>query len=138
MTESLKVGTPTILGKLLLDNFIRHRKRRRSRDRSRDEFAWGRFWFLKGRRVTLKTKWNQLLQVRLDSLGDMQAAFGREGEERIPEILESLSEGDIVLDIGAHIGGFSLIAARAVGPTGKRSEEHTSELQSRFGISYAV
>src|SRR4029077_7343525 len=76
-------------------------------------------WFFRGREATLKTKWDQRLRVRLDSLGDMQAAFGREGEEEIPEILSALKPGGIVLDVGAHIGGFSLIAARAVGPSGK-------------------
>src|ERR1043166_10031263 len=32
----------------------------------------------------------------------------------------------------------ALVYGRAVGGTSNRSEEHTSELQSRFGISYAV
>ncbi len=119
MNNLVTITIPTMVGKLLLKFFIFIRKRRRLRDPSRDEFAWGRLWFFKGRQVTLKTAWDQRLRVRLDSLGDMQAAFGREGEEGIPEILSALKPGGVVLDIGAHIGGFSLIAARAVGDTGK-------------------
>jgi FkbM family methyltransferase len=119
MVDFIKTTMPTGVSKLLLKFFIFVRKRRRLRDASRDEFAWGRLWFFRGRRATLKTKWDQRLRVRLDSLGDLQAAFGREGEEGIPEILSALKPGGVVLDVGAHIGGFSLIAARAVGPTGK-------------------
>jgi FkbM family methyltransferase len=119
MNKFFNINVPTMIGRVLLNFFIFIRKRGRRRNTSRDEFAWGRLWFFRGREATLKTKWNQYLRVRLDSLGDMQAAFGREGEEGIPEILSALKPGSVVLDIGAHIGGFSLIAARAVGPTGK-------------------
>src|ERR1043166_10052649 len=39
--------------------------------------------------------------------------------------------------LGVALGVFWVGISHAPGPTG-RSEEHTSELQSRFGISYAV
>lgn len=57
--------------------------------------------------------------IRLNSLGDLVAAFGRSEERKIPEILSALPPSGVVLDIGAHIGGFSLIAAQAVGPNGQ-------------------
>src|SRR5215467_7860528 len=119
MNDVFNIGVPTLITRSLLNCLISTRRNFTRRNASRDEFAWGRLWFLKGRRAVLKTKWNQYLHVRLDSLGDMQAAFGREGEKRIPEILAVLKPGGTVLDIGAHIGGFAIIAARAVGPAGK-------------------
>ena len=61
----------------------------------------------------------QYLRVRLESLGDLHAAFGRKEEMNIREIVKNLAPNGVVLDIGAHIGGFSLIAAQAVGPAGR-------------------
>lgn len=115
--NSKRITLESALYRCLLSSFLRVRKSRPSA--SRDEFSWGGLGFLKNRRTVLRTKWNQLLRVRLDSLGDLQAAFGREGEEGIPGVLAALPVGGVVLDIGAHIGGFALIAARAVGPRGK-------------------
>ena len=84
-----------------------------------DEFAWRRWPLLKGRQVTVSNSLGQKLRVRLDSLGDFYAAFGRKAERGIPRILKALPAGGVVLDVGAHIGGFSLIAAQAVGPRGR-------------------
>ncbi len=86
-----------------------------------DEFAWQRMTmlWLKGRNALVNNRFGQIMSVRLDSLGDLYAAFGRKEEKNIPEILCALPSGGVVLDIGAHIGGFSLIAARAVGPSGR-------------------
>src|SRR5213075_2545439 len=65
--------------------------------------------------------------------------------------LARLAAGERVLDLGSGSGMDVFAAAVAVGPQGsvtgvditpeqlaKRSEEHTSELQSRLVISYAV
>lgn len=115
--NSKRIALDTALYSALLASFLRLRKARSSA--SRDEFSWSAVGFLRNRHAVLRTKWDQLLRVRLDSLGDLQAAFGREGEEGIPGVLAALPEGGVVLDIGAHIGGFALIAARAVGARGK-------------------
>jgi FkbM family methyltransferase len=88
------------------------------RQKERDELSWRRLRFLRGRQATVKNQFGQPLLVRLESLGDLYAAFGRKAERGIVEVLGNLPAGGVVVDIGAHIGGFSLIAARAVGPTG--------------------
>jgi len=41
-------------------------------------------------------------------------------EDNVKKIfLDKISEGDIVIDVGANIGYFSLLAAKKIGPTGK-------------------
>lgn len=84
-----------------------------------DEFAWRRLPFLRGRQVIVKNDRGQRLRVRLDSLGDLYAAFGRPAEQGVARVVRELPTGGVVLDIGAHIGGFSLLAANAVGPQGR-------------------
>lgn len=84
-----------------------------------EEMAWRRLPLLKRRQATVQNRHGQNLRIRLGSLGDLHAAFGRDEEKNIPEVLASLPAGGVVLDIGAHIGGFSVIAAQAVGSTGK-------------------
>jgi len=45
---------------------------------------------------------------------------GREYEDRVKEIFEkNIKEGNTVIDVGANIGEFSLIASKKTGPNGK-------------------
>lgn len=84
-----------------------------------EEMAWRRLPLPRHRQATVMNRHGQQLRVRLGSLGDLHAAFGRREEVNIPEVLASLPAGGTVLDVGAHIGGFSVIAAQAVGPAGR-------------------
>ncbi len=51
-------------------------------------------------------------------IGDHVAATGKYEGHVLPLFLESLEPGDVVLDIGANIGTYSLPAARRVGASG--------------------
>jgi FkbM family methyltransferase len=85
----------------------------------REEFAWRYFFpFPKGK-IAVTNCFGQRLHIRKESLGDFIAAFGRPDEEPVMQIITEVPKGGVVLDVGAHIGGFSLIAARAVGCGGK-------------------
>jgi len=110
---------PPFLLRLLYYSFLRLPIRLRRLLGNEDEFVWKLLPGVKGRQTVVQNSQGQKLRVRLDSFGDIVAAFGRQGEKNIPPILNALPRGGIVLDIGAHIGGFSLIAARAVGPSGR-------------------
>jgi FkbM family methyltransferase len=87
--------------------------------RVKDEFVWKRLWPIHNARAVVTTDFDQKMCVRCDNLGDLIAAFGRDEEKRIPELLASLPTGSVVLDIGAHIGRYSLMAAEAVGRSGR-------------------
>lgn len=51
-------------------------------------------------------------------IGDQVAATGSYEPHVLPLFLDSLKPGDVVLDVGANIGTYSLPAARRVGETG--------------------
>lgn len=84
-----------------------------------DEFAWRRFAWFRGRLATATNSLGQRLRIRLDSLGDIYAAFGREEERNMVAVLRQLPRDGVVLDVGAHIGGYAVISAEFVGPNGK-------------------
>ncbi len=52
-------------------------------------------------------------------VGESIIRVASRGEHRVERVLlDRLSPGDVVYDLGANIGWYSLLAARAVGPTG--------------------
>lgn len=59
------------------------------------------------------------MKIRPGSMMDLTAVFGRPGEERIMEAVQQLPDGATFVDIGAHIGRYTLIAAKAVGGSGQ-------------------
>src|SRR5713226_4871960 len=120
MSEApLHTTISTLLYRSLMRTFEFVKAHVRYLNKERDELSWRRLRFLKGREVAVRNQFGQVLCVRLESLGDLYAAFGRQAEKGIVDVLRSLPAGGVVVDIGAHIGGFSLIAAQAVGPTGR-------------------
>src|ERR1043166_1959012 len=87
-----------------------------------------------------------------DDIAKAVADPSRPKDDRDPAALRAAAEtlafsgvkpGMTVFELYPCGGYFSRLLIDVVGPRGKiygtdRSEEHTSELQSRFGISYAV
>lgn len=57
--------------------------------------------------------------VRPNHLTDLTAVFGRAEEHEVALIIDKLKPGEIVIDAGAHIGRYTLKAAKAVGPEGR-------------------
>jgi FkbM family methyltransferase len=54
-----------------------------------------------------------------DMIGRMLLAYGEWAEQEFNFLATLLRPGDIVLDVGAHIGTLTVPLARAVGPTGR-------------------
>lgn len=53
-----------------------------------------------------------------DMIGRMLDRYGEWSEKELSFLLELVAEGDVVLDIGAHIGTFAVPFGRKVGPDG--------------------
>jgi FkbM family methyltransferase len=58
------------------------------------------------------------MEVRPSYLGDLTAAFGRPEERGVAEVIGMLNSGSVFVDVGAHIGRYSLLAAKTIGLTG--------------------
>jgi FkbM family methyltransferase len=67
----------------------------------------------------LRVKNGPKLEIRPGSSGDRYAFFEVFVKEDYVKGGQSLDEGDVVIDVGANIGCFSLFASRMVGPTGR-------------------
>src|SRR3546814_6486418 len=64
--------------------------------------------------------------------------FGRRRQtQALPRFLERLAEGRMTARCGDDVEQVTMITACSVGPFPRRSEEHTSELQSLMRTSYA-
>jgi len=103
----------------LYHGFLMVPARLRRRLDPRDEVIWKRLWPVTDAQAVVTTDFGLRMCVRCEKFGDLIAAFGREDERRIPELLASVPAGGTVLDVGAHIGRYSLMAARAVGKGGR-------------------
>src|SRR3546814_9530668 len=78
----------------------------------------------------------------------VQLAFVDQSRESLPDdktVFDAVSDGADLLTVGrfempsrAYLGRFNFKGADQNKMVGKRSEEHTSELQSLMRISYAV
>ena len=62
---------------------------------------------------------NMKMCLRPARLVDLTALFGRNEEEPVLKIISNLKKDQIYIDIGAHIGRYTLIAAEKVGPKGR-------------------
>ena len=58
------------------------------------------------------------MEVRTNHLVDLTAVFGRPEERDISTYIQNLPNGGTFIDAGAHIGRYTLKAAKAVGPSG--------------------
>ena len=62
---------------------------------------------------------NLLMEVRPEVYADLTALFGRPAEKIVYDQFHGLPEGATVIDIGANIGRYTLLAAKCVGPQGR-------------------
>lgn len=58
------------------------------------------------------------MEARPSHLGDLTAAFGRPEERSVVHAVTALNHGGVFVDVGAHVGRYSLLAARTVGRAG--------------------
>lgn len=85
-------------------------------------FSWARCWFLPAsqKMITIKGVPISLRGSRLlDTIVDGYMAFSCLADEQYNPPAFALQSGETVIDIGGHIGSFSLYAASRVGPNGK-------------------
>lgn len=60
-----------------------------------------------------------VMRVRLAEWGDHTQLLGRPAERAVEEVIRTLKPGALVLDVGANIGRYTLMAAGQVGPGGR-------------------
>lgn len=60
-----------------------------------------------------------VMLVRPRYYDDIIALFGRPAEQWITKLFESLERGAIIIDVGAHIGRYTLLGAKSVGTSGR-------------------
>ena len=64
-------------------------------------------------------KAKHLMYVRPCQINDLIALFGRPEERFVDQMIECLKPGDVVVDAGAYIGQYTMLASERVGPTGR-------------------
>lgn len=85
----------------------------------------GDFWhfvtnqFFTGKKTLLMTCEGHKMIVRLNHLTDLTAVFGRPEESEIKNIIRKLPREGVFIDAGAHIGRYTLMAAKYIGPSGR-------------------
>jgi FkbM family methyltransferase len=78
-------------------------------------------WFLSSEPVVLSDWWDDML-ISLPRSGSAAHVYYRRRPTEpalVDELIDRLEPGGVFVDIGAHIGLYSLIAARRVGPDGR-------------------
>jgi FkbM family methyltransferase len=80
---------------------------------------WKLRWKLFNKPMVIR-RWHQGLRISLPSSGSAAQIYYRKySEPQVAEwMLGHLQEGDCFVDIGAHVGEYSLIAATCIGPAG--------------------
>ena len=68
--------------------------------------------------IIVTTPWGSLEGFTGDLITDQLSAFGAHQRSDLALLLSLLRPGDIVIDVGAHIGTYTIPIARAVGPAG--------------------
>jgi len=82
-----------------------------------ESIAGGRIPFLK---LNISTFWGDHMQIILpERSSSYMFKFGFWEEDVTAMMLKYLKSGDIFFDIGAHIGYFTLLGSRLVGPSGQ-------------------
>jgi FkbM family methyltransferase len=80
---------------------------------------WKLRWKLFNKPMVIR-RWHQGLRISLPSSGSAAQIYYRKySEPHVAEwMVDHLQEGDCFVDIGAHVGEYSLIAATSIGPAG--------------------
>lgn len=71
------------------------------------------------KKIILVTNDGLKMEVRTNHLVDLTAVFGRPEEKDISTYIQNLPNGGTFIDAGAHIGRYTLKAAKAVGSAGR-------------------
>lgn len=82
--------------------------------------SWMRYWRKPSPPYLVLNKWCEEVSIALPNTSNSKLAYcGRHPERSIVSAMdEHLFPGSIFVDVGAHIGVYSLVAAKRVGPTG--------------------
>ncbi len=78
----------------------------------------GRVQSVTQNRLLVDARHGRLLIDAQDSLGGMIAKYGEWAELELSRLTSVLKPGDVVIEVGAHVGSMTLGLARAVGPGG--------------------
>jgi FkbM family methyltransferase len=82
--------------------------------------AWHRLTTYRWKKkIILITSDNLRMKVRCNHLVDLTAVFGRPEESQIGIFIQNLPRGGTFVDAGAHIGRYTLKAAKSMGPLGR-------------------
>lgn len=68
--------------------------------------------------VTVRTWFGQRMSVRPSDFVENRICFFGKWEPAVTEIFCQLKPGDVVVDVGANVGYYTLLAAKLVGPSG--------------------
>lgn len=65
------------------------------------------------------TKYGVFFVLEGDFIGQHLANFGAHTRNELAMVLDHIDEGDVIIDIGAHIGTYAIPMARKAGPEGR-------------------
>ena len=81
---------------------------------------WNRIFGALGRREIAVSNWDKVMVIRPSFYDDVVALFGSLHERWIGDLfLAVCREGKVILDVGAHIGRYTLLCAGKVGISGR-------------------
>lgn len=79
--------------------------------------------------IECQTKYGKFYVMKNDFIGQQMAKGQHFEQDSVDILITKIRPGDVVVDVGAHIGTYTIPFAKAVGPTGK---VHSFEPQSRM------
>ncbi len=83
---------------------------------------WRRLWAVCGSsrlKVICRTAYGFKMLVELGQFAEVTAAIGRNSEEVVVHAFSRLKTGDVVVDAGANVGRYTLLAAATIGERGR-------------------